>query len=325
MNEYDLPPAEVLTALLEDRDNLSAKQANFSAKQVTGGLSGASVWCIAEKYALRRWPKAIADPSWIEKTAQVLHHAYTHGVPFVPLPIAPAFQASNGDWWEVTTWCPGSPQLETDPTSVRIEAAIKSLAKFHQAVSDLSVGEGPSPAIQKRIVLLESCTERLPSQQAIPNKWRDIAERLARYVPPLAKVAEPLIKRFAEVAVPLQPVQIDSRPEHFLFTKDTVAGLIDFGAMRIDTPAVDVARLTGELAKGSHSLRNDYVRQYNELSAEPVNVELVEALDVSGAVLATANWLGWLADGRALQQDPLALRHRLENLANRADGLVASQ
>ena len=323
LNDREEPPTEVLTALLGEQDTLSAKK-------VTGGLSGATVWRIAQKYALRHWPKALADPSRIERTAQVLRHAHAHGAPFVPQPISPAFQASDGDWWEATTWCPGTPLLETDPTPRRIQAATETLAKFHHAVSEFSAGKGPSPAIQQRIEALESCVDRTPSQQAIPDEWCAVAQRLARCLPILEKIAQPLVRRYAEVILPLQPVQIDSRPEHFLFVTDgdaggddTVTGLIDFGAMRVDTRAVDVARLTGELAQGEDDRRDNFVQQYNACTREPVDVKLVKALDVSGAVLAAANWLNWLADGKVAHRDPATIRQRLENLAKRAERLAA--
>ncbi len=319
MSDLKKPPEEVLTRLLGEGDNLSTERAS-------GGLSGATIWRVAtagQVFSIRHWPKAIADPSWIERTAQILQHAHTHGAPFLPQPIGPPYLSVNGDWWEATTWCPGTPELVTKPLPLLVQAATEALAKFHLAGNDFSIAKGPSPAILQRAALLESCIDRIPRSQAmLPAEWRDVAQRLAGCLPPLVKIAQPWVRRFVEVVLPLQPVQIDSRPEHFLFTGDTVTGLIDFGAMRIDTRAVDVARLTGELAKGDRHQRDVLVELYNTFTEEPVDVRLVEALDASGAVLAAVNWLGWLASGRALLHDPAALRHRLENLAERTERLA---
>ena len=44
----------------------------------------------------------------------------------------------------------------------------------------------------------------------------------------------------------LQPCLRDARPEHFLFDGDQLSGLVDFGAMAVDSVVGDLARLIGE-------------------------------------------------------------------------------
>jgi Ser/Thr protein kinase RdoA (MazF antagonist) len=51
--------------------------------------------------------------------------------------------------------------------------------------------------------------------------------------------------------VPLQPALRDILDEHVLFVGDQVTGIIDFGAMRIESVAGDIARLLGSLVPRS--------------------------------------------------------------------------
>ncbi len=67
--------------------------------------------------------------------------------------------------------------------------------------------------------------------------------RLARTVAP--QVREPL-RQASSRSVMLQPCLRDARPEHFLFEGDQLSGLVDFGAMAVDSVVGDLARLIGE-------------------------------------------------------------------------------
>ena len=66
---------------------------------------------------------------------------------------------------------------------------------------------------------------------------------LPRILPRAMGRLEPL----ATVSLNLQPCLRDIWHDHVLFTGDKVTGMIDFGAVDIDTPATDIARLVGSL------------------------------------------------------------------------------
>jgi homoserine kinase type II len=80
-----------------------------------------------------------------------------------------------------------------------------------------------------------------------------------------------------------------------LYTGDQVTGIIDFGAMNIDTPATDVARLLGNLAR-------DRVREWRVgleaySSIRPISADeslAISALNTSGNLLAGCNWIRWV-------------------------------
>jgi homoserine kinase type II len=93
----------------------------------------------------------------------------------------------------------------------------------------------------------------------------------------------------------LQPAIRDIHHDHVLFTGDEVTGIIDFGALRIDTPLVDVARLVGSLAGDDREARAFALASYSEV--RPLSErerQLIDLLDESGLVLAAFNWLKWL-------------------------------
>jgi homoserine kinase type II len=95
--------------------------------------------------------------------------------------------------------------------------------------------------------------------------------------------------------LPLQPAIRDIHHDHVLFTGDEVTGLIDFGAMRIDTPLADVARLVGSLAGDDCEARQIALQAYSELRPlSDADRQCIDLLDRTGVVLSAFNWLSWL-------------------------------
>ena len=75
----------------------------------------------------------------------------------------------------------------------------------------------------------------------------------------------------------------------------TGTGIIDFGAMDIDTPATDVARLLGSLVGDDETGWRTGLSAYSEnrpLSAD--GTRAAKALDASSAILAGCNWIRWI-------------------------------
>jgi homoserine kinase type II len=97
-------------------------------------------------------------------------------------------------------------------------------------------------------------------------------------------------KKFA-----LQPSIRDIHRDHVLFSGDSVSGLVDFGAMRIDLPLVDIARMVGSFAGDHPDQRSMALEAYSEFRPlSDGDLRLIDILDDSGTVLAGLNWLTWL-------------------------------
>ena len=117
---------------------------------------------------------------------------------------------------------------------------------------------------------------------------------------------------------PLQPCLCDVWNDHVLFGGDCVTGLIDYGAMKIDHPAVDLARLLGSLVQDDAAGWATGLAAYREvrpLSAD--EEELARALDVTGTVAAAAVWLRWLYHEGKEFEDGAAAGRRLKGLTAR--------
>ncbi len=145
----------------------------------------------------------------------------------------------------------------------------------------------------------------LTSAHEILDHFERLAPDLERQL--AASVAHP---------VSLQPALRDIHDEHVLFVGDVVSGIIDFGAMREETVAGDIARLLGSLiggpakGPGSDSVLGDAANrpltwQAGLAAYEAVRPlsdterELVPLFDQSGLLLGAMNWLEWLfVDGR---------------------------
>ena len=124
----------------------------------------------------------------------------------------------------------------------------------------------------------------------------------------------------------MQPCLRDIWHDHILFTGDEVTGLVDFGAIDIDTPATDLARLIGFFSppRRGVGLREerglDEAETWHEALAayqtiRPLTADEIQAahaLDTSGTILAGCNWLRWIyVDGRVFEnQNQVIVRFR---------------
>ena len=101
-----------------------------------------------------------------------------------------------------------------------------------------------------------------------------------------------------------------------------MSGIVDFGAMRVDAVAGDIARLLGSL------VGDDPIGWQGGLSAyesvRPLSTSelaLIPAFDRSGILLGAINWLDWIyLQGRQFN-DLYAVRARLEVAIHRLERL----
>jgi len=278
-----------------------------------GGLSGAEFWRIVAPRGvllLRRWPVDHPTPKRLRFIHAVLQHAATRGMKILPVPIATiageTFVPHSGHLWELAPWLAGTADYEVLPRVARLRSAMRALAKFHRAVADLPLpsargSAGRPPAITHRLARLVELqnggVETLVA--AITDAtWPELTPLARRFAAELLRVVPLAIARLAplaEVALPLQVCIRDVWHDHVLFEADRVTGLIDFGAVQIDTPATDVARLLGSLVGDDAEGWREGLTAYSALRPLTDRESLaVSALDTAGTVLAGCNWLRWM-------------------------------
>lgn len=201
---------------------------------------------------------------------------------------------------------------------------MRALATFHNLAGNYQRRVGLAPAVRERVdrlVALEHggcfAIERAmakPLGNELDNRARRMVDLLKSKLHQ-PSLAGPLTA-IGELA--LQPAIRDIHHEHVLFTGDEVTGLIDFGALRIDTPLADVARLMGSLAGSHHDQQQAALNHYSEL--RPLTTEdrrIIHLLDDAGVILSAANWLTWLYIDRRDMGAPQPIARRLDEILQR--------
>ncbi len=83
--------------------------------------------------------------------------------------------------------------------------------------------------------------------------------------------------------------------DHVLFEDNTVTGFVDYGGVKIDHVAVDLARLLGSMVEDRADLRTAGLEAYQRI--RPLSLqeeELVSVLDETGTLVGLITWLKWL-------------------------------
>jgi Ser/Thr protein kinase RdoA (MazF antagonist) len=105
-----------------------------------------------------------------------------------------------------------------------------------------------------------------------------------------------------------------------LYVNDVVGGLIDYGSVKIDHVAADLARLLGSLVEDEPAERDAGLAAYARVADWPAEMTpLVDVLDETGTVLGVATWLGWLYREGRIFADAGAVARRLATLVRRME------
>jgi Ser/Thr protein kinase RdoA (MazF antagonist) len=271
-----------------------------------GGLSGARLWRYPSaqgSLVLRVWPTDGPGREHIERVHRWLFMANDLG--FIPVPIRDregrSIQDHDGRLWEVAPWLNGVADLTQTPAPARLRHAFAGLAAFHQRLAGERT-EGLSMGLRRRFEAInhlihggfDQLETAISRHRGLDLASRDVAPlwlRLARTVaPPLREQ----LRRASSRTVVLQPCLRDARPEHFLFEGDRLNGLVDFGAMAVDSVAGDLARLIGEWLDDdapSYRLALESYERIRPLDA--VETSLIGEFQSAADLLIGERWIRW--------------------------------
>jgi homoserine kinase type II len=303
-----------------------------------GGFSGAQLWQIRTpegSLCLRAWPPGGATPQSLAMIHRLMQRARQQGLGFVPA-VIPARNGETtveqaGRLWDLVEWLPGRADFHQYPAPARLEAACTALAWLHAVWSSSESTTGPCPAIDRRwrsvhdwLALVQTGWRPTwggadPLATWSERAWFVLAGRMDQ----VPRMLSPWTDRSWR----LQPCLCDVWHDHVLFDGDVLTGLIDYGSVKTDQVAVDLARLLGSLVGDNAELRAIGLRAYGRVRPlAPEEEALVAVLDETGTLLAAANWLRWLYyDGRRFE-DRDAVARRLAALVERIErwnGLAA--
>jgi len=300
-----------------------------------GGHSGARLWryrSAAGQFVLRAWPPAGPGRTHLER----VHHwlSLTADLGFTPVPIrdnsGQSLREYDGRLWEVAPWLNGAPDCGHVPTAPHLRAAFAALAALHVRLAGLG-DRGFSPGLIERhrsvrrlidgeFDVLEGVCSGLREKECGPReqvlRWLKLARLLARNV-------EIRLRSAVTRVVFLQPCLRDARPEHFLFEGDHLSGLVDFGAMGIETVAADLARLIGEWLEGDSSARCNALAAYEAVRPlDQSESALIEVFECSSALLIGEYWARWHYLEHQTFDDPAAITQGIEKSAARLERLL---
>jgi len=308
-----------------------------------GGFSGVRLWRVRTRgttFCLRRWPREHPLPDRLRGIHAVLTEVRGRGLPWVPAPLCTTrgetFVQVEGHFWELAPWLAGVADFHRRPSPARLRAAMVALAHFHRAAAGCG-GETPttgrSPGIQERLSRLDNLrTGRLaellarfnlrrPADEAMLRRAARLGELFTLAAADVRRILEPM----SRTPCALQPAIRDVWHDHVLFTGSRVTGLVDFGAMRIESPAADVARLLGSLVGDDDSRWNDGLAAYERIRPlAEAERRLVTAFDRSGTCLGGLNWVEWLGEDTPRDWHLARIAERLDDYVARLEHLVGA-
>jgi homoserine kinase type II len=312
-----------------------------------GGFSGAKFWRLESPQrmlCLRRWPSEFPDPTRLTFIHSVLAHVADRGVTNIPLPVRTAngrsFIFDGEHLWELTNWLPGVADYLPERRPEKLAAAMRALAEWHLAAADFPHGEptrGVSPGIasrrdqMQRICLggLQRLADALDATQStggIGSELVDLGRRLVMIYPRVQPKVRCKLRAVGSLCVPLQPCIRDVWHDHVLFEGDRVSGLVDFGAVRVESVAGDVARLLDSLAGDDLTAWQQGLAEYSRV--RPLSrseLDLVDAFDESLTLLSAMNWLDWIFILRRKFDNLTQIISRVTTSVNRLEVSMAFQ
>ncbi|HEX4146001.1 MAG TPA: phosphotransferase [Pirellulales bacterium] len=305
-----------------------------------GGFSGARFWRLTTPrglLCLRRWPPEYPTVERLEFIQAVLWHVNIEGFALSPLPLEAdnhaGFVEHQGALWQLEPWLPGVADYHAAPGEARLRSALACLAQFHLAAASFPLADnGPlaSPRLLARRDRLQTLRagelDRLAAAIR-PGRWPALAERAARLVQLVRLAAdrvEPAVAAAVALRVPIQPCIGDIWHDHVLFLGNAVSGLVDFGGMRADSVAGDIARLLGSLVADDAAGWQIGLAAYDR--HRPLSTDerrLVTAFDRSGVLLSGLEWIERIYVQRRVFDSREAIESRLDTAIARLARLIA--
>jgi Ser/Thr protein kinase RdoA (MazF antagonist) len=233
----------------------------------------------------------------------------------------------NGREWELLTWLPGSADFREHRTRNRLQAAMEAVAHLHVIWQPLGGPHYTSHAIHRRLDRLTLWSEETHQQvneaigrrtEAQLTQWTTRAlEQVSRWQQPAVQALRPR----PSGAVPMQYCVCDVWHDHVLFEGHRVTGIVDYGSVRRDTVATDLARLLGSFLGDDKEQREYALDVYSRI--RPLSKrerELVVLLDWTGVVVGAGNWLRWLYLENRVFENTEGVIQRLGELVTRMEG-----
>ncbi len=324
MNQFLVRPPRAVT------EHFGPLTTGLTWHRASEGFSGAVVWRGDDAtgmplVALKGWPLDVSA-----ERVQQIHNWMSQAarLPFVPSVFVGTHRRTtvtvDGQLWDACHWVPGAPL--TQPTEAEIRAACEAIAQLHLCWP-LALDRQPCRGVSNRIDVLTAHQRQL-------SDWNRDLPPVAPELDPLLRRAAAVVARNADAAItalrpwagrPLvpRPCLRDMRGEHVLFHAGSVTGVIDFGAMIIDHPAIDLARFLGDFSALRESVFSEGLNAYRATGgALDVPDDFVRLLARTGFVGSLLGWLVRLVVRREPTVRATAIAARLAHLLECAEQIA---
>ena len=304
---------------------------------IAGGLSGSLVWRVRladdTQWALRRWPTGTTRAR-IEEVHRVVQAARSEHFPLAPsvrrVGDGRSWQACDGFVWDCHQWIDGEAfageLVDGSANWQRVcpQGAVAS-ARFSAAVASSQqlggLAAGGSPGASKTVAArvtkvseLDDCFRAYGArllEAAQRHAWSRQDERLVTATsswlycwPACIGQLKQWLSRVSEQQWPLVWILGDHHVGNLLFRHGELVGIVDYDAVRYDSPACDLARLFGsyQLVSGvvsdsvlTGSIWEPMVAAYRAIRPlKGQEEELAGGLVRWSPVITLGNWIQWV-------------------------------
>ena len=244
-------------------------------------------------------------------------------LPFVPSILRTAdgstFSVEEGRIWDLARWMPGTADFRANPSAERLANACAALAELHRAWKPAAPTHQPCPAALRRLSVLAEWKSHRDEFTSIRDP---LLRRAAAVVARLVEPAERVLRAWLAHPAIVQPCLCDVWHDHVLFSGEAVSGIVDYGAMKVDHVAVDLARLLGDLVGEDDARFARGLAAYREAGGVlDVPDAFVRLLDRTGVACGIIVWMLRFHVEKRVFSDPRAAAQRLEQLVSRGEAM----
>lgn len=309
---------------------------------VGGGLSGAIVYRAAgdraQRWAVRGWPPSVSGErvSEVHRVMRLARQAGCRWTPAVELAVVSgatrSWTIAAGRVWDCCEWMPGRPPGAHDDPAAVLRQTAAAVAQFHAAVSSLAPPPATAPppipvaAVKSRLQRLAELgplLDPLLASRTFLSPLQGTASATQRALDCLRQVwasqrlrALRLLEPWTGIAFKQQYVFRDIHLGNVLFHEGRLSGIVDYDAVRIDSPATDLARLIGSVRlvlppeawdHSEETLWGEMLSVYREVGEFSTQEEqLSRVLAEVSPLISLANWLVWVVVERRSFPGPAA-------------------
>ncbi|MCA9213259.1 MAG: phosphotransferase [Planctomycetales bacterium] len=319
------------------RFGLSEQVRSLIPLQNAGGFSGASLWQVQTRergaFALRQWPAEHPSRERLEFIHQVQTHLLESVGSIIPRLVksmdGKTFVEERGRFWELSAWVAGEPSFHFAPNDAKLISAMETLAKIHNAAAELRClcKQDVSPGLLLRRNLADRWTRDaiLKLASSIDESYPELTQvcrRILDHAFHLTDACRDILAQVGDGSLQLIPCLKDIWHDHVLFTNDAVSGIVDFGAMQVDTPTGDIARLIGSLVEDNQCHWQLALEKYAWMRPLSLDeLQFVHAFDIANVTYSGINWIQWIYVDRRQFSEMSAIARRLETIVKRQNYL----